>query len=72
MPRLVRHDLMGPIKIEPQEKAVWVCGCGLSATFPMCDGTHKTCHGEAPGKLYVYDPQTKQVIEEREEAGAGE
>lgn len=70
MARLVRHDLDGPIKIEPQEKAVFICGCGLTEKFPFCDGAHKGCRGEQPGKLYVYDPVTKQVVEEREDAGA--
>ena len=65
MPRLVRHDLTGPIKIEPQDKPVFICGCGLTQNFPFCDGTHKNCAGEQPGTLYVYDADRKTVIEER-------
>jgi CDGSH iron-sulfur domain-containing protein 1 len=64
MARLVRMERMGPIKIEPQEKAVWICGCGLSANFPFCDGAHKACAGEAPGQLYMYDAE-KRVVEAR-------
>lgn len=28
------------------------CGCGLSRTFPICDGTQKIAKTNAPGKLY--------------------
>jgi len=67
MPRLVRHEATGPIKIEPQDKPIFICGCGLTSKFPFCDGSHKACKNEQEGKVYIYDPQTKQVIEEREE-----
>lgn len=65
MARLVRHDLDGPIKIEPQAKAVWICGCGLTRTFPICDKSHKACAGEEKGYVYVYDPATGAVVERR-------
>jgi CDGSH iron-sulfur domain-containing protein 1 len=65
MPRLVRHELNGPIKIEPQEKPVWVCGCGLSAKFPICDGTHKGCVNEPVGVVSVYSADRRTIIETR-------
>ena len=70
MARLVRLDKTGPIKIDPATippgKSIWVCACGLSATFPICDGTHKAaCVNEAPGTLYVYDKDRKTVVEQR-------
>lgn len=64
MARLIRQHRDGPIKIEPQEKPVWVCGCGLTKNFPFCDGNHKACAKEEPGKLYVYDEEGN-IVEER-------
>ncbi|MFG0282974.1 MAG: CDGSH iron-sulfur domain-containing protein, partial [Phycisphaerales bacterium JB039] len=55
MARLIRSDRGGPIRIDPQDKPVFICGCGLTKNFPFCDGTHKTCRDEDPGKTYIYD-----------------
>ena len=77
MARIVRHEATGPIKIDPATwpkdplgnlKPIWVCACGLSATFPFCDGTHKGCTAEEPGSVYTYDPVTKKPIDRRPEA----
>lgn len=64
MARLVRRDMDGPIRIDPQDKPVFVCGCGLTKNFPFCDGTHKACKQEEPGALYVYD-ENGAVIDKR-------
>lgn len=64
MPRLVPSDRDGPIKIEPQDKPIFICGCGLTKNFPFCDGGHKACKSEDPGKTYVYDNEGN-VVEER-------
>lgn len=56
MPRYVRHTATGPIKIEPQQKPIWICACGLSKNPPFCDGSHKTCAGEDQGLHYEYLP----------------
>lgn len=69
MARLVRHERTGPIKIEPQEKPVFICGCGLTGNVPYCDGSHKTCAHEEPGKTYVYGPD-KTVVETRDDGAA--
>jgi CDGSH-type Zn-finger protein len=66
MARLVKHHAAGPIKIEPQDKPVFVCGCGLTKNFPFCDGTHKICSAEAADKTYVYGDD-RTVIEVRDD-----
>ncbi len=69
MPRLVRFTHGGPIKIEPSDKPIFVCACGLSQKFPLCDGSHKACkvtEAEA-GKLFVYDIDRRTIVETRDE-----
>ena len=51
MARLVKLDATGPIRIDPQEKPVFICACGLTKNFPFCDGTHKKCKDEEPGAV---------------------
>jgi CDGSH-type Zn-finger protein len=63
MARLVRHDADGPIRIDPQDKPVFICGCGLTKNFPFCDGSHKNCKAEEPGKLYVYDEHGSRIVD---------
>jgi CDGSH-type Zn-finger protein len=63
MARLIRSDREGPYKLEPQDKAVFICGCGLTSNWPFCDGSHKSCKSEEAGKVYVYD-ENKQVVQE--------
>lgn len=64
MPRMIRHELKGPVKIDPQDKPVFVCGCGLTKTFPLCDGSHKGCVKEDDATLYTYDKANEKVINE--------
>ena len=67
MPRLIRHALNGPIKIEPQANPIWVCGCGLSRQFPICDGAHKACAAREPdpSMVYVYDADRANIVAAR-------
>lgn len=68
MARLVRTEATGPIRIDPQDKPIFICACGLSQNFPFCDGTHKVCKSEEAGTLYRYDPATKQVVKTEPDA----
>jgi CDGSH-type Zn-finger protein len=68
MARLVRTEATGPIRIDPQDKPVFICACGLSQNFPFCDGTHKVCKSEDSGTLYRYDPATRQVVKTEPDA----
>lgn len=72
MARLVKLTKTGPIKIEPTDKPVWVCACGLSQNFPFCDGAHKGCVASEPeaGAVYVYDDERKRVVEVRRDDSA--
>jgi CDGSH-type Zn-finger protein len=67
MARLVRFDRDGPHRIDPQDKPVFICGCGLSQNLPFCDGSHNACRSEQPGVIYIYDETRQEVIEERRE-----
>lgn len=76
MARLVRHEQTAPIKIDPATwprdeqgnlKVISICACGISSKFPFCDGAHKGCKAEEPGKVYRYDPVTKAILDASKE-----
>jgi CDGSH iron-sulfur domain-containing protein 3 len=55
MARLVKHTATGPLEVKPSDKSVWICMCGLSKTYPFCDGHHKLARQhEKEGKIYAY------------------
>ncbi|HMH18448.1 MAG TPA: CDGSH iron-sulfur domain-containing protein [Burkholderiales bacterium] len=57
MARLVKRFRGTPYAVTVGGESQYICGCGLSATQPFCDGTHKITQGEEPQKLYWYDEE---------------
>ncbi len=55
MARIVTKDEMSPAEIKVGGESKWIRMCGLSKNPPYCDGSHKMCVGEEPGKLYKYE-----------------
>mgnify|MGYP006296313041 CR=1 FL=1 len=56
MARWIKHEWTGPHEVKPSDKSTFICMCGLSKNYPLCDGSHKLCkQQEAEGKVYYYD-----------------
>jgi CDGSH-type Zn-finger protein len=56
MARWIKHEATGPYEVKPSDKSTWICMCGLSQNYPLCDGAHKLCRQqEAEGKIYYYE-----------------
>jgi CDGSH-type Zn-finger protein len=37
-----------PLPERKDPRRISLCGCGMSKTWPICDGTHKTLEPQAP------------------------
>ena len=55
MARLIKRFRSEPYAVTFGAETASICGCGLSATQPFCDGTHTISESEDTGKVYWYD-----------------
>jgi len=62
MARLVKRSRNKPYEVTNGGETQYICGCGLSRTLPLCDGTHKIARAEDPSGLYWYDDEEKRYV----------
>lgn len=60
MARLVKRFRKFPYAVTVGDETHAICGCGLSATQPFCDGTHRITESEEPDKLDWYDDEGRR------------
>lgn len=58
MPRLVLFDKNEPKQYKRGDSNVWLCQCGLSKNYPLCDGTHRKCAEDSANDSVPLFPHT--------------
>lgn len=70
MPRIVVMKDRAPLVLKKTDITgddLWLCRCGLSANWPLCDDSHLNAKGEQAGKLYEYCRKKKDDVPVRQE-----
>ena len=62
MARWIKHDKGKPHMVEVAGQKIFICMCGLSKNYPLCDGTHKITHSEEADKCYAYEGSERREV----------
>ncbi|MEQ9411302.1 MAG: hypothetical protein RIK87_26550, partial [Fuerstiella sp.] len=61
MARAVVFNETSPVQVSLSQRPIWICRCGLTNSFPQCDGSHDVARRECPGVIYRYRNATLNV-----------